>query len=183
MAKTMKDLLGKDAGKMVTGRGVFSKSGFADLVHSLVNDPSYKVGSVNKDGSKNELSVHDAIVADLKKTLDTAKYPQKAEAGVLDTVEISTKNLAEVIPHIVMEQIKTGKKFDLPVQENVVGGIYLADNPGKVKTGQIRDMKTGQVTGSYEVTYQDSVQIRAKSPVPKSLQKKVKKDLNGNVVK
>ena len=186
--KTVNEVLGKIKGEdkvneVVAGKGVFSKSGFADLTNALANDTSFKVSSFDKDGNKTEINLSELLRADLKKTVDNAKYPQKSEAGVLDTCEISTKGLAEAIPYIVREQMQCGKKFDIPATDKMVGGIYFAERPGETKEVKVRDMKTGEVIGSTVVTNKDCLQIRAKSPVPKHLQKKVRKDLNGNVVK
>lgn len=186
--KTVNETLGKIKGEgklddVMTGKGAFSKAGFSDTVNALVNDTTFKVKTFGKDGQVNgEVSISDLIRDDLKKTLANAKYPQKSEAAVLDTTEICTKGLAEAIPYIVMEQMKCGKKFDLPVQANVGGSIYLANVPGKVKEVQIRDPKTQQNLGTATITTKDSVQIRAKSPVPAHLQTKVRKDANGKVI-
>ena len=54
--------------------------------------------SINETGTVN---VSELIRNDLKKTIDNAKYPQKSEAGVLDSTEIVTKGLSEAIPYIV----------------------------------------------------------------------------------
>ena len=167
----------------MTGKGAFSKTGFADTVNALVNDTTFKVKTYGKNGEvTGEVSISELIRNDLKKTLANAKYPQKSEAGVLDTTDICTTGLAEAIPYIVMEQMKCGKKFDLPAQSNVAGSIYLADVAGKVKNVQIRDPKTQENLGTAVITTKDSVQIRAKSPVPAHLQTKVRKDVNGKVV-
>lgn len=186
--KSVNEVLGKIKGadkvdQVLTGKGVFSKSGFAELTNALANDTSYKVASYDKDGNKTEVNLSELIRADMKKTLDNAKYPQKSEVGVLDTCDISTKGISEAIPYIVREQIQCGKKFDIPATQKMVGGIYLAERPGETKEVKVRDMKTGEVVGTTTVTNKDSIQIRSKSPVPKHLQTKVRKDLNGNVVK
>jgi len=186
--KTVNETLGKIKGEgkideVMTGKGAFSKVGFSDTVNALVNDTTFKVKTYGKDGKVNgEVNLSELIRSDLKKTVASAKYPQKSEAAVLDTVDICTKGLAEAIPYIVMEQMKAGKKFDLPAQANVSGSIYLANVPGKVKEIQIRDPKTQQNLGSATITTKDSVQIRAKSPVPAHLQSKVRKDPNGKVI-
>jgi hypothetical protein len=169
--------------KTLVGKGSFSKSGFADLTTALVNDTGFKVKSVDKDGKTVETSISELIRSDLKKTLEMAKYPQKSEADILNTCEIRATGLAEAIPHIVLAQMQAGRKFDLPTQKDMVGAIYLANNPGKTKTVQVRDIKTKETLGTTTITSQDSIQVRAKSPVPKNLQTKVRKDLNGNVVK
>lgn len=186
--KTINETLGKIKGEgklddVMTGKGAFSKTGFADTVNALVNDTTFKVKTYGKDGAVNgEVSISELIRNDLKKTLANAKYPQKSEAGVLDTAEICTTGLAEAIPHIVMEQMKCGKKFDLPTQANVTGSVYLASVPGKTKTSQVRDPKTQQDLGTSTTTTKDYVQIRAKSPAPAHLQTKVRKDVNGKVI-
>lgn len=189
--KTVTEVLGKAKGgedkinDILTGKGPFSKAGFSDTVNALINDSTFKIKQYDKDGKPaGEVSVSELIRNDLKKTVAKAGYPQKSEAGVLDTAEISTSGIAEAIPYIVMEQMKQGKKFDLPSQPNVVGSIYLADVPGKTKTSEIRDINTKEKLGTVTTTTKDSIQIRAKSPVPAAcVVSKVRKDLNGNVVK
>lgn len=188
MAKNVSDVLTRAKGSdkvndILTGKGAFSKSGFEDLVGALANDSTFKIKQYDKDGKvSGEVSVADLIRSDLKKTLEKAKYPQKSEAGVLDSCEIVTKGLAEAIPQIVMQQLACGKKFDLPAQKKVCGSIYLADVPAGTKESKIRDMKTKEFLGTVTTTSQDSIAVRTKSPVPKYLQKKVRKDANGKVV-
>lgn len=186
--KTVNEVLGKVKGDdkvtaIVTGKGAFSQQGFADTVSALANDTSFKIPTYGKDGQKTgEVSVSEMIRSDLKKTLEKAKYPQKSEAGVLDTTEVCTSGLAKAIPFIVMEQLKSGKKFDLPTQPTVQGSVYLAPVAGKTKTVKVRDPKTQEDLGTAVITSKDSVQIRAKSPVPDHLQTKVRKDANGKVI-
>jgi len=181
----MKDLKGSDKVEdTITGKGAFSKSGFGDMVSAIVNDTSFKVPTYDKDGNKNgEMSVSELLRADLAKTVDNAKYPQKSESSVLGQVEICTKGLTEAIPVIVNEWIKTGRKFDLPVQPKYNGSVYLTDVPANTKTGDIRDMKTNEKVGTYEATYKDSIKVTTKSPVPSHLTTKVTKDLKGNIIK
>lgn len=188
MAKNVNDVLSKAKGtdkvsEIMSGKGAFSKSGFGDLVNAFANDTSYKVKTWDKDGNvTGEVSISDLIRSDLKKTLEKAKYPQKSEVAVLDSCEIVTNGLAEAIPQIVMQQIGSGKKFDLPQQQKVQGSIFLADVPGKVKNTTIRDPKTQEVLGTVTTTSKDSMQVRAKSSVPNHLQTKVRKDPSGKVV-
>jgi hypothetical protein len=187
--KTVSDVLSKAKGNdriddIMTGKGSFSKSGFSDLTNALANDTSFKIKTYGKDGQVNgEVSISDLIRSDIKKTVEKAKFPQKSEEAVLDTSEIVTDGIAQAIPYIVMEQIKCGKKFDLPQQPVCNGSIYLADVQGKTKTSAVRDPKTQEALGTVTTTSKDSVQIRAKSPVPSFLQTKVRKDTNGNVIK
>lgn len=187
--KTVKDTFGKLKGgedkvtTMLTGKGAFSKAGFHDTVSALANDSSFKIPTYGKDGKKNgEVNISELLRNDIKKTLEKAKYPQKSEAGVLDSSEIVTTGLAEAIPHIVMQQMMQGKKFDLPSQPGVQGSVYLAPVKGKEKTIKVRDPKTQQDMGTAIITTKDSVQIRAKSPVPDYLTKKVRKDPSGKVI-
>ncbi len=187
--KTVKDTFSKLKGgddkvtSMLTGKGAFSKAGFQDTVSALANDSSFKIPTYSKDGKKvGEINISELLRSDIKKTLEKAKYPQKSEAGVLDSSEIVTTGLAEAIPHIVMQQMMQGKKFDLPAQPAVQGSIYLAPVAGKTKTISVRDPKTQENLGSATITTKDSVQIRAKSPVPDHLTTKVRKDKNGKVI-
>lgn len=186
--KTVKEVLTNTKGdgkvnNVLTGKGSFSQAGFSDLVSALANDTSFKITTYGKDGKPNgAMSISELVREDLKKTLDKAKYPQKTEAAVLDNCEIITSGLAKAIPHIVFQQIASGKKFDLPMQESVNGSIYLADLPGRVKDVKIRDPKTQEDLGTCTITTKDSIQVRAKSPVPKHLQTKVRKDPSGKVI-
>lgn len=188
MSKMVNEVLGKQKGEdrindIITGKGSFSQQGFADTVSALANDTTFKIKTFGKDGQPNgEVCIAEMLRADTKKTVKQAGYPQKSEEAVLDNSEISTNGLAKAIPFIIMEHLKTGKKFDLPTQPNCVGSIYLQSVPGKFKTSQVRDPKTQQNLGTVEITSKDSVQIRAKSPVPKNLQTKVRKDPNGKLI-
>lgn len=188
--KTVNEVLSKVKGEnkvneTVTGKGSFSKSGFEDLVSSLVNDTGYKIPTYDKmTGEKNgELNVSELIRSDLVKTVEKAKWPQKSEVNVLDTCDIVTKGLSEAIPHIITEHLKTGKKLDLPQQSNFNGSIYLLDVKGRERDVNVRDPKTQENLGTCTITTKDHVQIKSKSPVPKFLQEKVRKDANGNVIK
>lgn len=189
MAKNVTDVFGKAKGTdkindVLTGKGAFSKAGFADSVNALANDTSFQIKQFDKDGKQTgTINLSELLRADLKATVQKAGYPQKTEAAVLDSAEIVTKGIAEAIPYIVMEQLKQGKKFDLPAQPNVQGSVYLAPVKGKVKTSKIRDIQTKQELGTVTTTTKDSVQVRVKSPVPNAcVVSKVRKDLNGKVV-
>ena len=170
---------------IMTGKGVFSQSGFSDIVSAFANDTTFKIPTYDKNGEKTgEQNISEMIRADLKATLEKAKYPQKSEASILDTCEIVTKNLSKAIPEIVFQAVATGKKFDLPYKKNLqIGGIYLKDVPAGSKTSQVRDLKTQQNIGTSTSTYKDSIAIAAKSKMPGYLVTKVRKDLNGNIVK
>lgn len=186
--KVVNEVLEKMKGKdkvndILTGKGAFSKTGFSDVVSAMANDTTFNVTTFGKDGKPNgSVNISDMIRSDLKKTLEKAKYPQKSEAGVLDTCEIVTTGLAEAIPYIVEEQLKCGKKFDLPQQPTFGGSVYLGDVKGKTKEVQVRDPKTQQNLGTCTITTKDSVQVKTKSPVPTFLQTKVRKDVNGKVI-
>ena len=186
--KMVNDVLGKTKGEdkindILTGKGSFSKQGFGDVVNAMVNDTTFKLPTYGKDGKVNgEVNISEMIRNDLKKTLEKAKYPQRSESGVIDTCEIVTTGLAEAIPHLIMEQIKQGKKFDMPVQSRCIGSVYLADVPAKTKEVQIRDPKTQENLGSATIKTEAYVQLRAKSPAPAHLQTKIRKDVNGNVI-
>lgn len=186
--KLVKDVLGKIKGEdkidaVMTGKGAFSKTGFADTVSALANDTTFGVKTYGKDGkAAGTVNISELIRSDLKKTVAKAGYPQKSEAGVLDSCEVVTSGLSEAIPHIVMEQMKQGKKFDLPAAPGVCGSVYLAAVPGKVKTVQVRDPKTQENLGTAVITTKDSIQVRAKSPVPSYLTTKVRKDADGKVI-
>ena len=186
--KTVVETIGKIKGEdhlddVMTGKGAFSKVGFADTVNALVNDTSFKVKTYDKNGNVNgEINISELIRNDIKKSIDNAKYPQRSEMAVFDTSDICTSGLAEAIPYIVMEQLKCGKKMDLPSQANVVGSIYLANVPGKTKVVQVRDPKTQENIGTTEITTKDCVQVKAKSPVPSHLQTKIRKDRSGKII-
>lgn len=187
--KTVNEVFGKIKGtdkvnEIIPGKGNFSKAGFGDMVGAMVNDTTFKITTYDKDGkASGTLNISELIREDVKKTIANAGYPQKSEAGVLDTAEICTKGLAEAIPYMVMEQLKTGKKFDLPTTEKSVGSVYLKEVKGGVKESKIRDPQTQQDLGTVTTTSKDCIQVRTKSSVPGFLQTKVRKDLKGNVVK
>jgi ABC-type antimicrobial peptide transport system permease subunit len=169
--------------KTLTGKGAFSSPAFSSFVNALANDKGFKVKSFDKStGKEKETNISELMVADAKKTIENAKFPQKSEIGVLNTTEIATNGLAQAIPSIVTEWLRTGKKFPLVDQKDFGGSINLMPVVAKIKTMDVRDMKTQEKVGTVTVTTKDSVQVRAKSPVPAHLQTKVRKDLNGNVI-
>lgn len=186
--KNVKETLSKIKGEdkvdaILTGKGSFSQTGFGDMVNAMANDTTYKVTTYGKDGKPDgEINISEMLREDLKKTVAKAGYPQKSEAGVLDTVEICTANLSKIVPVLVMEQMKCGKKFDLPAQPGVKGSIFLAPVKAKEKTVKIRDPKTQENLGTAVIKTQDSIQVRAKSPVPDYLQSKQRFDANGKAV-
>lgn len=188
MSKMVNEVLGKIKGDgkvndILTGKGSFSKQGFGDTVSALANDTTFKIKTFDKDGKSNgTVCLSELIRNDVKKTIEKAGYPQKSEAGVLDTSEIVTTGIAEAIPYIVMEQIKCGKKFQLPNTEKSTGCVFLKDVKAKVRESKVRDPQTQKDLGSVTITTKDSVQIRTSSPVPKHLQTKVRKDPSGKVI-
>lgn len=188
MSKTVKEVFEKIKGTdkvsdIIAGKGNFSKAGFNDIVSAMANDTTFSIPTFGKDGTvTGNVNVSELIREDIKKTIAKAGYPQKSEAGVLDTAEICTTGIAEAIPYIVMEQLKTGKKFDLPTTEKSTGSVYLKSVEGGVKESTIRDPQTQTELGTVTTTNKDHIQIRAKSSCPTFLQTKVRKDVNGKVV-
>lgn len=186
--KNVTDVLTKEKGAdkladMKTGKGAFSQAGFADLVSAMANDTTYKIPTYDKEGNKTgDVNISSLIREDLKKTVQKAGNPQKSEAGVFDTCEVYTSGLAKAIPQIVMQQLGTGRKFDLPVQEKVNGSIYLADVEGKVKETNVRSPKDQVPMGRVVTTSKDWIQVRTKSSTPKHLQTKVHYDVNGKLI-
>jgi hypothetical protein len=171
-----------NSSRILTGKGSFWKQHFGDLFHALLNDTTHKTTRF-VNGKEESINLSELYRADIKKTIANAKYPGKTELGVIDSSEICTDGLAEAYPYAIREYIQTGRKFTIPAQKNMVGDIYLSNVAGKTKTVPVRDIKTKQPLGSTTITTQDSIHVRAKSPVPKHLQTKVRKDLQGNVVK
>lgn len=187
--KTVNEVLEKTKGadkitEICTGKGPFSASGFGDLVSSLANDSTFKVKTFDKDGKPNgEVNISELIRSDIKKTVEKAKYPQKSEAGVFDSSEIVTTGIAKAIPYIVMQQVASGKKFDLPTQPNVQGSVYLADVKGGTKVSKVRDIKTQEDLGTSTTVTRDYIQVKAQSPAPAScIVSKVRKDPSGKVI-
>lgn len=167
--------------KTLTGKGSFSRQGFGDLVNALANDTGFKVKEFH-DGKEVSLNLSELIRSDIKKSIANAKFPGKTELGVVDSSEVCTSGLSKAIPFIVHQQIATGRKFSLPPQKDMGGDIYLAKVPGRTKTVLVRDIKSKQPLGDTTITTKDSIQVRAKSPVPKHLQTKVRRDLQGKVI-
>jgi len=60
--------------------------------------------------------------------------------------------------------------------------IYLAKVPAKKRVVDVRDIKTKEKLGKTSIDNKEYIQLRAKSPIPKSLQTKVHYDLNGKVI-
>lgn len=186
--KTVSDQMTKlkgtgNEGQTLTGKGSFSTKGFADFTNAMFNDTTHKVKVMGKDGKEALVSPSELVRADFIKSAANAKFPQKSEAGTYNTSELATNGIAEAALLVVREYMQTGRKVDIPPTKNMVGSIYLAPVAGKTKTVNVRDMKTGEPQGTTTITTKDSIQIRSKSPVPKHLQTKVRKDKNGNVVK
>ena len=171
--------------KIIAGKASFSASGFGQFVNAAVNDKNYKFKQFDKatGADTKEVSIHDLYAADYKKNLEKHKYPQKSEVGIVDTAELVTDNLPTIIQVLTGAYIETGRKFNVPDKKEYNGSIFLAAVPAKTKVSKVRDMKTGADLGTSTTTSKDCFQIRAKSPIPKHLQTKVRKDLNGNVVK
>ena len=97
---------GKKVDDVVTGKASFSRSGFDAVVSAMINDTTFKVKTYGKDGKPNgEVSISELVRSDLKKTVANAKYPQKAEAPVLDQCEVSTSGIALAIPYIINEYL------------------------------------------------------------------------------
>ena len=167
--------------KTLTGKGAFSKGNFGDLVGALGNDTTFQVKSF-KDGKDQSVNLSELLRSDLKKSIANAKYPQKSEIGVVDSSELCTTGLSEAIPYIVAEQIRSGRKFSLPSQKDMVGDIFLAKVPSKTKVVKVRDIKTREDCGTATITTKDYIQVRAKSPAPKHLTTKIRHDKFGKVI-
>lgn len=185
--KTMEDVLKKLKGEdkaeaTVCGKGAFSKSAFADITNALINDTTFKVQVLDKHGNTSDVNFSELYRAELKKNIANAGYPQKSEISVVDSSNIATNAIAELIPHVIDIYTATGRKFEFPLHKDRISSIYLVDVKGKTKDTVVRDMKTGANIGSTTTVTQDHVQMRVKSQVPKHLVKKTRKDLNGNIV-
>lgn len=188
MSKSMKEVLGqiKGTGKeneVLTEKKGFSASAFDSYVNAIVNDRSYEFVTVDKKGNETKMNISDMIRGDLKKTIKDAGCPQPSELGVCDTCDITTKGLANAIRPIVTGFLATGKKFPLTPQATFGADIFLAPLPGTTKTiDTIDNMTDRNKTGTCTTITEDSVRVKVKSPVPKHLVKKVRKDLNGKVI-
>lgn len=171
--KTVEEVLAEIKGSNNTseikaGKAPFSQSAFGDLVHALVNDTTYKIPQFNpKTGEKvGEINISELLREDLKKTVENAKYPQKPEADVLNSVEIATKGLTQTFGEILMQQLSTGKGFNIPPQPEMVARLTIADVPASKRTIPVRDPQTQKDLGTAEITTQAYKQLRAHSPAP-----------------
>lgn len=166
-----------NANTMQAGKAPYSASFFSELVHAAANDTQFKIPQYNPNtGEKvGDINISEMLRADMKKTIEAAKYPQKSEAGVLDSVEISTKGLEKSITQILMLAMGVGKKVNLPAQPDINASIYLADVPAKSKKVNIRDPKTQEPLGVCQIDTAAYKQVRAQSRAPKYLQKKTKR--------
>jgi hypothetical protein len=188
MMKTVKEVLTEMKGadnvtKTLTGKGSFSQAGFSKFVHAMANDTSYQVPSRDKNGQTISTNISELLREDIKRSIINAKYPQKSEIDTVKTSEIATNGLAESMGHIVLEYMKTGRKFQLPPQNDMNGEIYLNPVPAGSRNHKIKIVKTGEDDGSTLISHKDYIQVRAKSSAPKHLVTKVRKDKNGNIVK
>ena len=182
--EVLKKLKGDKENEVLYGKAAFSKSKFDNLVHSMVNDPSYEVSVVGKDGNESKVNLSKQIRESLKKTIHSAGYPQKSEIdNVIDTCEIKTDGFSDVLLNAAVEWLGTGRKLDLPSKKYMNGSLYFTKVPAKDRTVTVRDIKNHSVIGSSEIKTKEYIRLMAKSPVPAGLQTKVRKDLNGNIIK
>lgn len=169
--------------KIVAGKGSFSKQGFSDTVEALANDKDFFINVYNKDNEKiGEISIHDKLLSDFKKTLEKAGWPQKSEEEILDKCDLFTKGLAEVIPYIVEQYLAQGKKFTLPPTDMYGASIYLMEVKGKKTARDISDPQTHEIIGRVEFDYKDHIKVGSKTEIPNRLYKKVRYDTKGKVV-
>ena len=185
--KTVKETIGKIKGdnlnEVMTGKAAFSQTGFSDTINALVNDTSFKIPTYDKDGNTTgEMCISEMMREDLKKSIANAGYPQKSEIDVINTSEICTTNLAKVVVPMVMEYMSCGKKVDLPLKPGFTGSVYLAKVPAKEAVHKVRDIKTKADLGTCTINTKEHVKAAVKSPAPKYLQTKVRKDPNGKVI-
>lgn len=149
------------------------------LTNALANDKTYKIDNFK---TEEEVNISELLRSDIKKTLEKAKYPQKNESSVIDDVEICTDGLTKAIPYFILEYLKTGRTFDLPADEKLNASIFLKEIPANTKTVKYRNVQNGKQLGNVTIISKDSFQLRAKSPVPKHLQRKVFKDMDGKKI-
>jgi len=185
--KTVNEVLQKLKGEdkvdeTICGKGSFSKAAFSDITNALINDTTFKVEVLDKQGKATEVNFSELFREELKKNIASAGYPQKPEIGVVDNANLYGNVIAEMAPHLIDMYVATGRKFEFPLHKDRISSVYLVDVKGKTKDTTVRDMKTGEKIGTTTTTTQDHIQMRVKSQVPKALVKKVRKDLNGNVV-
>jgi hypothetical protein len=172
----------KNITSTLTGKGSYSSQGFKELTNALLNDTTFKVESMDKNGEKVQMNLSELIRKDLKKTYAGAGFPQGSEIKVLDTCKIHTDGYAEAIRRIALEWVRCGKKLDFPAQQDMVASIYLAPVKAKTRVLNVHGIKNKEDLGTATITTKDSIQMRAKSPVPKHLQTKVRKDKDGKII-
>jgi hypothetical protein len=186
--KLLNDVLEKykgkgNADKTICGKNAFSKQLFEEIIHGLVNDTTYQVEYLDKKGNVVKQNLSEPFRESILKNNTTrAKYPQKSELAVYDNLEINTKSIADISLHAIDLLLSCGKKVDLPSKKDRNGSIYLAKVPKKEKTMSVRDIKTKENLGTTTIKTEEYVQIRSKSPVPKHLQTKVRRDINGKII-
>jgi hypothetical protein len=78
--------------------------------------------------------------------------------------------------------MQNGKKFQFPSQDNFTGGVYLQPVAAGTKTHNVKKPMTGESDGTSTVTHKDYLTLRTKSPAPKHLVTKVRKDNNGKLI-
>jgi hypothetical protein len=185
--KLANDVLVKLKGKekvneTICGKGAYSNKGFEDLFHVLANDTTFEVSKIDKDGKEVKYNLSAPIRESCKKTISNAKYPQKSELDVVNTSEIDTKDWVDCFKHAVDVWMSCGRKFDLLNKSDRNGSIYLVKVPPKKKTVNVHDIKTKENLGTTTISTEEYTQLRVKSHVPKHLQTKVRRDVNGKII-
>jgi hypothetical protein len=185
--KLVNDIIVKYKGKdkvneTKCGKSAFSKQGFDELFHAVVNDTTYKVTTIDKEGKEIQKNLSTPVRESVKKSFANGKYPQKSEISVFDTSEINTTDWVEAFKEAMDIWMGFGRKFDLPSKKDRNGSIYFTKIPPKEKTMNIHDINSKENLGTTTITTEEYIQIRAKSPVPKHLQKKVRRDKTGKIV-
>lgn len=173
-----------NADKLVAGKAVASKDKSGAMVNALLGDATKSFPIIGKDGTvTGEINPSQIFRDCIKKTVQSAGCPGKTELSVLDTCDVCTKGLEDVIPLVVREAwVGIGTKMKLPPTDNFTGELYLQNVPGATKVYDTKDMKTGAPTGTAEITYPDHIQLRAKSGPPEHQKTKVRKDPSGKVI-
>lgn len=166
-----------------TGKKPFSKPLYQKYTHAFINDPANAVTRPGPDGKPIKINVREAVVADVRKTVENAGYPQKSEIGVLENTEIATKNISGFVPDMIVGWLRENRKFIIPPFDGCSGAqLYVQPVKGKTRVVATRNMETGEPTGTSTITTTDHLVIRCKSAPPADCVTKVRKDVNGKVI-
>ena len=135
VTEVLQKLKGEDhkVDETICGKGSFSKAAFTEITNALINDTTFKLPVLDKQGNTTEVNFSELFREELKKNIASAGYPQKPEIGVVDNANLYGSVIADMAPHLIDMYISTGRKFEFPLHKDRISSVYLVDVKGKTK--------------------------------------------------